>query len=113
MGEKDIVAPKEREETGVLILVLGLSVLILMACAFAIYCRRRKKADVDADVQGKPVEDAEKVDAEKGEKGSGGSMRDDASTATPTSEEDSSLGDVELKAATGPLEPRVEDGISI
>merc|ERR1712232_198748 len=78
--EKDIVAHKEREETGVLILVLGLSVLILMACAFAVCCcghRRpcRKKADVDADVQGKPVEsveDAEKVDAEKGEKGSGG-----------------------------------------
>lgn len=114
--ETDVVAHREREETGVLILVLGLSFLFLMACAFAICWRLhncRNKADVDANVQGKSVEDAEKVDAEKGEKGSGGSMRDDASTATPTSEEDNSLGDVELKAATGPLEPRVEDGIVI
>jgi len=119
--EKDIDAHKEREDAGVSILVLGLSFLILMMCAFAICWRVRhcrKKADVDANVQGKPVEDAEKVDAEKvdaekGEKGSVGSMRDDASTATPTSEEDNSLGDVELKAATGPREPRVEDGIVI
>jgi hypothetical protein len=118
---KDPVAQEDKEDTGFSMLVLGLAVLTLVLCGLAVCWRARncrKKGEVDTIVQGKPVEDAEmvaaeKIDAEKGENASSANMRDDASTATPPSEENNSLGDVELDAATVSLEPCAEDVVVI